>query len=453
MSRSEKIKRVSAFIITVLLVASIAALVYAMNKQTALCRDDYSYSYTFAVKENKFRITNFGQIIDSQINHYKVMNGRAVTHTLAQIFLMFDKSVFDLINTAAFTILICFIVYHAKPTGKTNYSLMFLSAFLSLWFFTPSFGKSYLWLTGACNYLWGILIILLYLLPLRRALNSPYGMKTTTIIVLSPLYFVSGVIAGWTNENTSAALIVISLLMIIAITIKRKRFSAWTLTGFAGNICGFLLMILAPGQSVRLEANGGFGSFDVWVKRFLLISTDMFKYHGILLILLCIFAVIAIIRKKKPKDFLITGIFFVGWLASVYSMILSPYFPLRTWSGPTILLTITLLSAMGLTLPEDFGRKTSVIICIMSACLGYIFAEDYKQAYNDISITKAAVDARVEAINNAKRDGLSEIELDSIYGHSRFDPYVSLGDLNNDSSTWPNTAIAMYFGLDEVRKK
>ncbi len=453
MLRSEKIKRIYAFIISALLIVSIAALVWAMNNQTALCRDDYSYSYTFAVKENKFRITNFRQIIDSQINHYKVMNGRAVTHTLAQTFLMFDKSIFNLINTVAFIILICLIVYHSKQAGKNHFSIMFLSAFLSLWFFTPSFGKSYLWLTGACNYLWGILIILLYLLPLRHALNGPCGMKLTTMIVLSPLYFVSGLIAGWTNENTSAALMVISLLLIIAITIKYRRLPVWPLTGFAGNICGFLLMILAPGQSVRLEANGGFGSVDVWLKRFVSISTDMFKYHGILLMLAFIFVVIAIIRKNKPKDFLITGIFFVGWLASVYSMILSPYFPLRTWSGPTILLTITLLSAMSQALPEDIGRKTSVIICIIAACLGYIFAEDYKQAYNDVSITKAAVDARVEAINNAKREGVSEIELDAIYGHSRFDAYVSIGDLNNDSSTWPNTAIAMYFGLDEVRKK
>ena len=453
MFKSEKNKKITAVIILITLVVSISVLVYVLNKQTSMCRDDYSYSYTFAVKENKFRITNFSQIIESQINHYKVMNGRAVNHTIAQTFLMFDKSVFNYANTVAFVMLLFLMVYHAKPRGKSHVALLLFGGFLCLWFFTPSFGKSYLWLTGACNYLWGILIILLYLLPLRRALNGPCGTNITTRIVLAPIYFAFGIIAGWTNENTSAALIVISILMIAAIAKKQKHFPWWTLTGFTGNICGFLLMILAPGQSVRLEANGGFGGIDLWMKRFETISADMFKYHGILLILLAVFTLITIIRKRNFKALLITGIFFTGWLASVYSMILSPYFPLRAWSGPTILLTITVLSAVSQALPVKAGKIAYVMICIIAACLGYLFVKEYKQAYIDISITKASVDSRIEEINRAKIEGNSEVELEAIYGYSRFDPYVSIGDLNNDSSTWPNTAIAMYYGLDEVRKK
>ncbi len=453
MKAHENIKKISAVITLIILLASIAVLIYVLNTQTALCRDDYSYSYTFAVKENKFRITNFEQVIESQINHYKVMNGRAVTHTLAQTFLIFDKSVFNIINTAAFILLLCLIVYHASPKKKHTDSILLLSAFLCLWFFTPSFGKSYLWLTGACNYLWGILIILLYLIPLTRALSGTQNIKLTTLIVISPLYFVFGLIAGWTNENTSAALIVISILMIVSISVKRKRFPAWTLVGLAGNICGFLLMILAPGQSVRLEANGGFGTFELWIARFQLISEDFFKYHGVMLILLLVFVIIGFVRGKRAGDFLLTAIFLIGTLASVYSMILSPYFPLRVWSGPTVLMAITLISAMSQAMPSTFGRKTNIAVCMVAACLGFVFARDYKQAYNDVTTTKAAVDARVEVINEAKREGISEVELEAIYGHSRFDPYVSIGDLNEDSTTWPNTAIAMYYGLDEVRKK
>ena len=103
MEKNEKFKRITSLFSFFILLVLIAVQIYVLNSETALCRDDYSYSYTFAVKENKFRITNFREVIESQINHYKVMNGRAVTHTIAQTFLIFEKSVFNIFNT----VLIC----------------------------------------------------------------------------------------------------------------------------------------------------------------------------------------------------------------------------------------------------------------------------------------------------------------------------------------------------------
>lgn len=444
-------KRVSSVILLILLVAIIGVQFYILNTNTPYCRDDYSYSYTFAVKENKFRIENFRQVIDSQINHYKVVNGRAVTHTLAQTFLMFDKSVFNAFNTIAFLLLLYLIVYHARGK-KTPSPTLFLTAFLSVWFFTPHIGKSYLWLTGACNYLWGILIILLYLVPLTRAIHRKSNISVQVLIILSPLYFLLGLIAGFTNENTAAALLVISTLLIAAITYKRKKFPLWTLSGYTGSICGFLLMLTSPGQSARLDANGGFGDIKVWIDRFLYISDDFFKHHTVLLALVLVFVIIAIIRKRV-KSLLLTAIFFVGSLASVYSMILSPYFPLRVWSGPTVLLTVTLVSAVNTAFEGVDFKKFTAVSCVVFSLLGYVYAEDFKTAYNDTLEIKTKVDERVEVINDAKRKGESEVTLKGIKSESRFVPYVYFDDLNNNPDTWPNTAIAMYYGLDKVNKE
>ncbi|MBQ7822210.1 MAG: hypothetical protein IJ391_08020 [Clostridia bacterium] len=445
--------RIASLITLFALVLVITAQMYVLNSQTSLCRDDYSYSYTFAVTENKFRIENFRQVIESQINHYRVLNGRAVTHTLAQTFLIFDKYVFDIFNTAAFVALLLLISFHASPERRCGSPVMLLAAFIGLWFFTPAFGDSYLWLTGACNYLWGIFIILLYLIPQSAAYSGVRAPALTTRIVLTPLYFILAVIAGATNENTGAALIVMSLLFIVANALKHRRYPFMSTVGLVGNILGFLFMILAPGQSARLESSGGFGNIAVWLERFKNISEDFFKYHKLFMLVLVILIVVAIVRKVKLAKLIRPLIFLVGTLASVYSMILSPYFPARVWSGPTVLFTLTLISFASAVLPEQLGRRGQVVVCVICCMLGYVFAQSYEQAYKDITAVKSAVEARIEVIEEHKAQGISKVALENICDNSRFTPYVDFGELNDDPKTWPNTAIAMYFGLDEVRKK
>ena len=82
--------RIWSVVLTAVILLSVFVLMFEFTSKTPLYKDDYSYSYTFAVKENKFRISTIKELIDSQINHYKVMNGRIVPHTLAQAFLMTD---------------------------------------------------------------------------------------------------------------------------------------------------------------------------------------------------------------------------------------------------------------------------------------------------------------------------------------------------------------------------
>lgn len=444
-------KTVSVVLLAIALLA-VAVLFYKLNEITPLYKDDYSYSYTFAVKENKFRIESFDEVIASQINHYKVMNGRAVSHTLAQTFLMYGKSVFNLINTLAFAVLCYLCAVHG--TGRRSVSFIYpLIAFSVLWFATPAFGQSFLWLTGACNYLWGIFIILLFLTPLTLAYNGTKGMSITTKIILVPIYFVFGIVAGNTNENTSAALMVVSFLYIVFLTFKYKKFPFWTLSGFFGNIAGFLMLILAPGQQTRLDSNGGFGSLGVWLDRFKNISVMLYEKLGILVGIILLLWIVGFIRKRYFINIIPSLIFFVGGLASVYSMILSPYFPDRVWSGPCVFFAVSLIGAFEFAFDgykfSVSAATSAVLAVIIIISIGYT----YPKAYTALNTTYNAVCDREEAITLSKREGRSEVELESIYGYSKYDPYDKYGDLNDDPTTWPNTALAMYFGLDEVRKK
>ncbi len=445
-------KRVLSFILALAVLASIAVFFYILNTKTPLYKDDYSYSYTFAVRENKFKIENFEQVIESQINHYKVMNGRAVAHTLAQSFLIFNKSVFNILNTIAFILLIYLISVYASGTYKVRAQYL-LAVFALLWLFTPRFGESFLWLTGASNYLWGMILVFVCLLTVKFAYLGKNKLSLTTKIVLTPLYFIFAFIAGDTGENTAASLIVISIIYIAMTFVKKRKIPFMSIVGLFGNISGFLFLLLAPGQRLRLANNGGSGDFGIWLNRFCDISVAFFERLGILLIIALILLVFGFVRKRKLSELCETAVFFIGTLTSVYSMVLSPYFPDRVWSGPCILMTATLLSLVKWAF-ADFSYIFKITSTgVLSCFLAILFIFTYVDAYRALSLTYGADLNRQTQIKEYKKAGISTVTLESIYGHSKYDAYDAYGDLNEDYKTWPNTAIAMYYGLTEVNKK
>lgn len=73
----------------------IGFLFFLLNYYTPLYGDDYSYSFSFLTGE---RITSVSQIFSSQLGHYQNTNGRSITHSLAQLFLLIGDDLFNYIN-------------------------------------------------------------------------------------------------------------------------------------------------------------------------------------------------------------------------------------------------------------------------------------------------------------------------------------------------------------------
>ena len=440
-----------AFTLAALII--ISAVMLAFSYKTPLYKDDYSYSYTFAVKENKFPIENFSQVIESQINHYKVMNGRAVVHTLLQTFLMWGKETYNYIGAVAFAFF-CLLI--SRLGAGRNSAFGTLISFVCLWLLTPRFGESFLWVSGACNYLFGPLIAFSYLIPGFRALEGRSGYRLNVKIILAPLWFIWGVAAGMTCENASAALLVMELLLIVALTVNQKKLPLWLIGGFAASILGCILLVRSPGEGVRLAAYGGIGGVSEILARMLDISGALMRFAAIPIAATLNFTAIGILRKGVAAvriPLVRTAILFIGALAATYSMILAPYFPGRAWSVPLSLYAASLVSSCELAFAEmDLTYRLS--ICTFSvAALSILALFVGINGYSALSHTYALDCARREAISEAKQNGISEVWLESIAGSSRFDPYDEYGDLSADPDSWPNTAIAMYFGLDSVNRK
>lgn len=427
---------------------------YIFNLYTPLFADDYSYSFSFA---NEEWINSISDIITSQIEHYKILNGRSITHFLGQLFLYLGKPIFNIINSFAFIGLIFLIYFHSYGTFKNVNLPWFILINFILWGVTPNFGQSFLWLIGSSNYMYGILLILVFLVPYRIEMNDNIHYKKENKLyefLKAIICFIMGVISGWTNENTSVSLIVIIILCLGLYKLQNKKYKIWMFSGFLGSIIGCIIMLTSPGQSSRLAGAGGFGNIISWIKRFCFISFELFTFLMpiILLLAFCILVYFYTRKSKDYKDLAVFFIFFIGALASIYSMIVSPSFPDRVWSGPIIIFTISLGNVFSLIDWSSNKLIKNFIIAIILLC-SLNFLSNYVNGYLDLRSIKLENDSRVSYIEEEKKKGNFNVEVNPIKGYTKYSCFSYNGDLDSDKNKWPNTAIARYYGLETISKK
>lgn len=197
-----KNKNKSISVIIIMLICG--AIMLCFNRLTPLLVDDFAYCYSYA---DGSRITPIRQIIPSMLAHYNSMNGRLIAHGMVQLMLMLPGWIFDLINTLVFCLL-CWTVYDYvwKLHNEKHNILVLASVFGAFWVFVPAFGEVFLWLDGACNYLWCTTVLLLFIRPV---LTDWPARKNPLFWVL---YVLIGFVVGGLLETVSFAVMVFFIL-------------------------------------------------------------------------------------------------------------------------------------------------------------------------------------------------------------------------------------------------
>lgn len=351
-------------ILFILSAIGIFGVTLLMNIKTPLLGDDLTYGFIFDSSE---KIKGIQDILHSQIIHYKIWGGRVVVHTIAQLLLTLDPLAIDIINTFAFLILIGLIYLHINYKKPFSLSL-FLGIFLLLWFMEP-FAETILWITGSANYMWGTILVLAFLLPYRFYQNRN---KSKYIPYLSiPLMFLFGLIAGCTNENIAAAMLLVIVLYFFYYRVHKWQIPLWFYAGFIGAVCGYIFMIVAPGNTVRAEGT----ETNVF-----LIGYRLFRHTQALLnnvgLLNLVWIILAVFLFKTDKQnskntLYLSVIYILGTLSAIYIMIFSPSFPERAWFGIIVLNII----AVGLLIVNQNSRIIAYIKygCITLGLLIFIF--------------------------------------------------------------------------------
>lgn len=409
-----------------------------LNFLTPLLADDYSYGLNL----NEKRIASIMDIFDYQVWHYFNWGGRTVAHTLAQILLVFPKAVFNILNSFIYTALIYLIYLHGcfNKDNEDNSYMLLLIHFI-LWFIIPVFGQSFIWLVGSCNYLWTTVIILYFLWLYRRNTLSE---KWYNLLFM----FILGLLAGWTNENTSAGLIAILVFSLIINKVETKKFelSKTRLFGIIGTLAGFIIMICAPGNYIR-SAEFKDDTFIIIkiIKRTLDITNNLENIILPLLIVIIILISLKIYHKKKIEKETYT--FILGGFAAIYAMVLSPTFPGRAWTGAIIFFVIAIVILVYDL--DTINRLYKFILVDFCIILSIIYVSQYMDLARNINYLRNTWNYRVDVINESDKDKIFEFYKYETYNPRN--PVYGLDDIGYDPNAWPNGSISKYYGIKGIK--
>lgn len=434
--------------------------IYDLNRLYPIYIDDWDYSFIYYTND---KLSSIFDVIPSMRTHYTMWGGRLVVHTILQELLYLGPLWADLFNSIVFCLYILFIFAIANKGNNLKPSVILVILMLT-WFCQADLGETILWLTGSANYLWGTTILLIFLYPyytyhtdIQQNKKNSYWMKNKIGHCL--LFFICGIIAGWTNENMAVAIGCIIVIFLINIWLKKKSIDKWAISGIIGFGIGALLMLAAPGNFKRYKQELGIRNIegkptlDYYFDNIQMIIDGIVLY---LLPLLIIYAIILILywqtnTTQNKKNILITSlIFFIGTGIACAAMIASPVFPPRAWFGVISLLIIA-ISILYAHL--NFSKVYFNIlnwVCILAAFV--MFISSYTEGRNELKSIRAIVDAREYDIVKQKSEGKKDIIIHSKSFEKRDDLVIpKMYDFPKDTTHWMYQAYKHYHEIETIR--
>lgn len=333
----------------VLLVVSLPVM-YATHREVFFQMDDLWYS---TMLFNDTPISSLGDIVTSQIWHYNNWGGRSMTHGILQLTLLAGERAADILNILMTLILsgvICLVAEHRKLPA-------FFAAMSMLLGLNANWKTSMFWQSGAANYLYITVFILLFVFCYLRELpdkdeeersaadegKAAAGKLPGITLWIIPL----GILTGWSNENMGPTVWVFSLIVILFALKEKRKLQLWMILGNLACLFGSVMVVAAPGNFVRYaEATGDKGTLWKIFLRSYSESVAVMEYLFPVLLLLTLLLVLAKSVEEVRlgrKNWLLLFSALLSWGA----MFLSPHYPDRAAFGTMSLIICVIISMMG----------------------------------------------------------------------------------------------------------
>ncbi len=399
---------------------------------------------------------NFFDLFAQEYEHYMTHIGRSVAHILLRIFLFIgNKSVFNVV-AAAVLVGISLLIYTNVSCKKQYDVRVYLGIVILMWLFDPCISNSVFWETGACNYMFTGAIMLSFLTVFRRAFEREDRGSARFAVLM----FLFGIVAGWCNENTSGGIILFVLILIFIRWYREKSLknvSPWMLTALVGNLVGFVIMIMSPGNFSRAEASDEeHTGILALAARFLKITLNIKSGY---LILVFVFVVLAIAIayksgafdefRKKTFWMMIFGLLF---LATCYALIAVPSSELRTYYGAGLFLTMAVAEGFGIVVSDNRQEALVQIAATSVVVLYSIFLIlTYVEEGANLARIKREFDERDEYFAAMAQTEHEVIEAPMLRPdwQTRFSmAYES--DISEDKFFWLNMFYTEHYDFDYV---
>ncbi len=245
----------------------IFCLMYIFNTFTPLLNDDYFMSFIWSVgaginelSGNAKKIESFFDIFESLKGYYLTWGGRIPGQAMIMFFSWKGKEYFNIAN-AFMSIILIAEIYWLSHEGKItlDFDIPYIFwIFFSLWTFNIAFTESFLWLSGSCDYLWLLVILLAFLLPYVQNYYYSTLLEQDNFSVNLGM-FLMGLLAGCSRE-TLVCWIILILSYWLYYCKARGNFQYWKIAGYFGLCIGYGILMLAPGNIARLAILGNISS-------------------------------------------------------------------------------------------------------------------------------------------------------------------------------------------------
>ena len=384
---------------------------------------------------------------------------------MAQFFLWKGKAVFNLINAFAGTLLVAEI-YWCIRKGKVSFSFdpkATFWIFFALWAFTPGFTPVFLWLTGACNYLWTCVLLLGFVIPYIKKYYFPEE-QTDDRSLFAAVMFLFGLVAGWTNENSVCWLIVTLFLFLLQLHKKNRNIDNWMYAGLTGLVIGYVLLVFAPGNILRLHLIHGFERGVLQIIRtncstFLkVVICQLFLWYFLLRFFYGAAQVTSVVANLR-KERLLVSVFAIISLGMTAVMLLAPEFPERSGIFGTIWLIVAVGNVWRLQKEykieliqvnaKKFLAVTAVLYFIMTSAVTLHYFYEMKEWQWELLVyvqqAKTENKNSVLIVTPCRKASKTEVLMSGFH--------IINNDLSEDVNSWENVAFARYYGIKGIQSE
>ena len=436
----------------VLLAASFF-MIYAYNFLTPYMSDDYGYA------EQVRAAHSFFDLLKQQYREYISNSGRVIGQFNVRLSLVFDKQVFNIVNSLMFTALVLLI--YANIKRKKKYDIFVLLLIITfLWRYAVDFGQTMLWICGACNYLWGSVIILGFVTFFRHLLEKAERVKHPMLAAVGTLFF--AIAAGWCNENTSGGGFLLILLFGLNFWRDRKKegkkaFYPFMGTAALGMCCGMLGMLMAPGVRSRSQVmrEDEYTGFVGILSKIYKISMSVRELFFAVLVILVIAIVFLTLQKKLCTWRQIrrneTLLFLVAALATCYALAIAPTPMNRAFFGAGVFLFIACIQGIVDTADQEMILRGAKYSLVSVLCLWLAF--NYLENLVNLARIYREENERIQMLVDEKADmnGTGIVVLPKLREEFR-NPYSNMhdSDLTEDKDYWINRFYENYYDVGNI---
>lgn len=445
-----------------ILVGAAFVTIYVFNLLTPYMSDDYSYLC---------EVRNANSIMDlikQQYGEYLSNSGRIIGQFNIRLSLMLGKQVFNVVNSVMFVALA--LLMYGNIRRRKSYDLLTLFLILTfLWSFSVEFGQTMLWICGACNYLWGSVIILSFITFYRYKLEHAEAVRHPVLLAVG--CFLWGVPAGWCNENTSGGAFLLLLLLGLNFWWSRRKaeplgsgktagLRGWFwIAGLLGMCCGMLGMVMAPGirnRSVVMAEDEGYTGIVGLLSRTYKMLLNLRDLFLPVLIILMVVLVLLFLQKKLDSRKQIreseTVLFLVAAAATAGVIALIPTPANRAYFGAGVFLFIACIQGIVDVADSEPAVRAAKYALVSILCLCLFFT--YLEGLVNLARIYREEQERVEIIKADKADPNGDgIVVVAKLREEFATPFSNLhaSDLEDDKEYWINLFYEIYYDVGNIR--